>query len=166
MLGIVTFGFYQINKTDIVKVHPSYAIKYNPRSASRSAQYIVIGKVNKIIDTEVVGFPKTLMQINVEENLKGNIGNKFIFTQDGGKSKDNKIIQFDEYKILTPGQSYVFFLKKHNSKEDIYWSVGGEQTVYGIKGDLAKNTIPGKDIKLKELKNIIKSDKDKLYIEK
>ncbi|MFZ5627372.1 MAG: hypothetical protein ACOY3H_08550 [Bacillota bacterium] len=98
--------------------------------------------------------PKTFFEVQVVENLKGNLGDKFIFRQDGAiDEKNNEKIIIENYDLLSPGQTYLFFLDKVPDKNNTYWSINGPFSVYQIDGDMAKNnTSPVRSQKLIELK--------------
>jgi hypothetical protein len=168
-LGVLGIGIYQMNQPEQVVAHGSFAKAYTDVSASQDAQHVVIGKVKKKVKSYVKGWPQTELLIETEQNVKGELPSQFIFVQDGGLDEEaNQFVTFENYELLKPGKSYLFFLNKVNEQDEItseenglvkYWSIGGPQTVYEINDKKVKNLYNKQAKELKELENIIKENK-------
>ncbi|GAW29919.1 hypothetical protein ULO1_24890 [Carboxydocella sp. ULO1] len=155
------FGFYKYITSQPVVVHASYAEIMSPEKAAAQADNIVIGRVVKNLGTYQENmFPYTDFEIQVEKNLKGVINGNFVFAQEGGYDKDiGKTIQFDNYKIFTPGERYLLFLKKYPDEPAKYYSVGSGPTVYKLEGDKALNMFLQRSLTLDGLEKIIAQHK-------
>lgn len=125
-------GYKYLNEPSLINLKASYAYILSDAEAAKKAKHIVVGKVNKVQGYDLSGFmPKTFFEVQVVENLKGNLGDKFIFRQDGAiDEKNNEKIIIENYDLLSPGQTYLFFLDKVPDKNNTYWSINGPFSVY------------------------------------
>lgn len=157
-------SYYKISQPEVVHANGSLAKHYTDEEAAKVAKYIVIGQVKqKLKSYDRNGLPVTDLQVEVIKNLKGNIGQEFIFTQDGGYLKEtNQIVIFDNYEILTLGEQYLFFLDKVD-EEGRYWSIGGPLTVYRLEGTQAMNSFPSRNKAVKQLEDVISKEVNKQF---
>jgi hypothetical protein len=168
LFGLIGIGV-KFSGPSIVNHDLSYTKNYTIQEATDAASNIVIGKIisNSKDTYDSVGnaYPKTDSVIHIEKNIKGNLSGDIIFSQEGGlDKKTNKIHIMGGYKILTPGQQYLFFINKYSNDsppgylqenpilEGKYYSIGGAPQVYRVEGKMAKNVVmPERD---RELSNI------------
>ncbi|MBC9784979.1 hypothetical protein H1S01_10710 [Heliobacterium chlorum] len=165
IMSIVSLIIYKATEPPVTITFGSFAHYYSDETATQKAYSVVIGRVKKVLGTNNNGYPKTEILVEVEKNFKGDLNSEFIFLQDGGLDEETgSIVQIGDYKILAPGNRYLFFLNKADAEPGKYWSIGGPQTVYLVSGDIAKNAFSStRDKSISELEEIINLSLTKGY---
>lgn len=170
-LAIVGGSIYTITQHPFVQhTQTSYAKILSDNEATSEANDIIIGRIVKNLksyefDGKIV---RTDSLIHVEKTLKGNLTGDIIFSQEGGQTKNNGYVIFDNYNILKPGPQYLLFLdnfpadyvQEYPEQADKFLSVGGPYTVYKVEGKQAKNAI--KSSRDRDFDEFVKEITDKL----
>ena len=103
---------------------------------------IFIGKViSKAGDKKIDVMPETQFNVQVIENIKGNLNENIIVNQQGGNEggNDNKIVLFENDKMIEPGKVYLVATRYNDAEK---W-----HTLIPVYGDVAIDN----DTKKKEL---------------
>ncbi|MFS0862201.1 hypothetical protein [Fredinandcohnia sp. 179-A 10B2 NHS] len=111
----------------------------NPREVVGFADNVFLGKVIKQVDTKSLsGYPETQFEVEVLDNIKGELEGTVKVNQQGGYDGDYLFLMEDD-KLIEAGQTYLFatrYLKDENWHTLI--PVGGD---IPFTGDEEKNEI-------------------------
>lgn len=90
---------------------------YNPREVVGFSDNVFLGKVIKQVGTKSLnGYPETQFEVEVLDNIKGELKGTIKVNQQGGYDGEYLILMEDD-KLLVEGQTYLFatrYLKEEN----------------------------------------------------
>ncbi len=105
----------------------------NLEKFSGLVDYVFIGKVTNTIgtyfDEELPEIPYTKYEIEVIENLKGNLIDKIEVSKNGGYNKDGNLIKFDEHGLPENNQIYIFYAFAQEDGSILLSSVDGNMKI-------------------------------------
>lgn len=116
------FGYnnYIVNSDDIEYVKSSSVTDLSDdRKLVGIAHNIFIGKViSEVGDKKLDVIPETQFNVQVIENIKGNLNENITVNQQGGNEggKDKKIVLMENDKMIEPGKVYLF-ATRYNAAE-------------------------------------------------
>lgn len=127
-------------------IDSNYVIDINdPKAVVDFADNVFIGTVENQIETTKKNYPETTFEVNVSENIKGNLSESEVINQIGGYEGNNLFLMEGD-KLLKKNSTYLF--ATINSEE------GDTKTIIPIGGSIKIDNKSKKTEIIKKYKNL------------
>ena len=116
---VLSLVVYTLLPVRVTYSHPSYAFEVSDRAqVAGYSDYVVVGHVQRVLETTFDGPPRTTFEVSIETVLKGDLAEKTVTIGQRGVDLTGKSqVHLDGVSVLTPGNTYVMALRRSGSSE-------------------------------------------------
>ncbi|MBA4496085.1 hypothetical protein ACFO25_16495 [Paenactinomyces guangxiensis] len=150
LAAVSNFILFQfIKEPDQQSVHINMVTDLNdPRKLAGLAENIFVGKVISQAGTKSLSqLPETQFNVEVIQNIKGNLSGTVLVNQQGGYNQDQELVLVENDPLLKPGHTYLFSTR-YLQQED--W-----HTVIPIHGDVPLKSTSELQAKILNIKKAV-----------